>query len=94
MSTNQNRYTKENSFDFYMWSKDIQYAKEDEIKNKLRPKEQIQQAFESDNFSNYPDSDSQFSINTIELNEIHSYPDIKNIEKKIEKKKRKKYCCI
>lgn len=63
------------AFDFYTWAHDIQCAERVAARliKKTSQKELIKKAFETKNFTNYPDSDSHMSIDTLEFNEIHSY---------------------
>jgi len=81
------------AFDFYTWAHDIECA--ERVAARLIPKtsskELIKKSFETKNFTNYPDSDSHISIDTLEFNEIHSYPDANEIGPK---KKKIKYCSI
>jgi hypothetical protein len=68
------------AFDYYTWELDKQCADKVArelvarvLKKALKPdrKAAIQYALRTNDFANYPDSDSDDSIATIEMNEIH-----------------------
>jgi hypothetical protein len=70
------------AYDFYTWAHDIQCAEKvanelvERVIKKARKKNRkalILYAIKNNDFANYPDSDSNDSIDTLELNEIHSY---------------------
>lgn len=71
-------------YDYYTWELDKQCADRVArefvarvLKKALKPpdrKAAIQYAFETNDFSNYPDSNSDDSITSIEMNEIHYDP--------------------
>jgi LPS sulfotransferase NodH len=85
------------AFDFYTWGNDIQCAEKVakefvEIvmkrKRETNRKALILRAIQTNNYTNYPDSESPSSIDTNEFNEIHTY----EIPGKI--KKTKWYSCF
>jgi hypothetical protein len=93
------------AFDFYTWAHDIQCAEKvakefaERVIKKSRKKNRkalILYAIKNNNYMNYPDSDSNESISTEELNEIH--PNDEMDEKKIKNKSsclpKIKYCSI
>jgi hypothetical protein len=80
------------AFDFYTWAHDIQCAERVAkelvarvIKKARKPnrKALVLYAIKNNDYVNYPDSDSNNSIATEELNEIHS--DDVPVDKKIKK---------
>jgi hypothetical protein len=89
------------AFDFYTWDHDIQCAErvakelaEKVIKKARKPnrKALILYAIKNNDYANYPDSDSNDSIATEELNEIH--PIDEKIINKSSCLSKIKYCSI
>jgi len=99
------------TFDFYTWAHDIECAnrlaaevvarvikKTTKALLKMENRALILRAFETNDFTNFPDSDSHMSIDTLEFNEIHPYADADANTKTNEidnelKKKEKINCC-
>jgi len=79
------------AFDFYTWAHDIECAEKVAkefaaivIKRKREEnrKALILRAIQTNNYTNYPDSDSPSSIDTMEFNEIHTMDANSTNEKK------------
>lgn len=97
------------AFDFYTWAHDIECAnrlsaemvamsikKTTKALLKMDNRALILRAFETNDFSNFPDSDSHMSIDTLEFNEIHPYTNTNTKTNEIDnelKKKEKINCC-
>jgi hypothetical protein len=82
------------AYDYYTWELDKQCADKVAcelvarvLKKALKPdrKAAIQYALRTNDFSNYPDSNSDDSISTTEMNEIH-------YDEPLKKKKRNYFC--
>jgi LPS sulfotransferase NodH len=74
-------YSDNYAFDFYTWAHDIQCAEKVakefaamvmKRKKAVNRKALILRAIQTNNYVNYPDSESPSSIDTMEFNEIHS----------------------
>lgn len=97
------------AFDFYTWADDIECAnrlsaemvarvikKTTKALLKMENRALILRAFETNDFSNFPDSDSHMSIDTLEFNEIHPYTNTKTneIDNELNKKEKINCCSI
>ena len=89
------------AFDFYTWAHDIQCAEKVAAefaamvlkrKKAANRKALILHAIQTNNYVNYPDSDSNDTISTEELNEIH--PMDEKIKNKSSCLPKIKYCSI
>ena len=86
------------AFDFYTWGNDIQCAEKVakefaaivmKRKRETNRKALILRAIQTNNYTNYPDSESPSSIDTLEFNEIHVMD-----ANSIDEKKTKWYSCF
>jgi hypothetical protein len=91
------------AFDFYTWAHDIKCAEkvakefaEMVMKRKkaANRKALILRAIQTNNYVNYPDSESPSSIDTLEFNEIHSMAESNIIVNKSSCLPKIKYCSI
>jgi hypothetical protein len=97
-------YSDNYAFDFYTWAHDIECAErvaKELVERAMKRKKEanrkalILHAIQTNNYTNYPDSDSPSSIDTLEFNEIHTY-EIDAYEMPVDKniKKTKWYSCF